>query len=92
MVPVTQNQPGVWREIEAPENFWGVERDPSSPPQQQPLSPKASNLYQVEDVDAGEELNAPTTFDTTVGGRFHVVEAPPPVKKIRRGGNIFKKA
>ena len=41
------------REIEALENFWGVERDPSSPPQQQPLPQEAGNITQEEDVDVG---------------------------------------
>ena len=91
MVPVTHNQLGLWREIEALENFWGVERDPSSPPQQQPLSPEAGNITQEEDVDVGEELNVPTCV-TPESGSFTALEAPPPVKKIKRDKNIFKKA
>ena len=92
MVPITQNQLGVWREIEALENFWGVERDPASPPQQQPLSPEAGNITQEEDVDVGEELNKSTTCVTPEGGSFYALGAPPPVKKIKTDKNIFKKA
>ena len=90
MVPITHNQLGVWREIEAPENFWGVERNSSSSPQQQPLSPEAGNITQEEDVDVGEELNVPTTIVTMESGRFTVLEAAPRVKKIKRDKNILK--
>ena len=80
MIPITQNQLGVWREIEALEKFWGVERDPSSTPQQQPLTPEPGNITQ-EDVDVREELKVLTTIVTPEGGRFTVLEAPPPMKR-----------
>ena len=90
-VPISQKQLGVWRGIEALGNFWGVERDASSPPQQQqPLSPEAGNITQEEDVDVGEELNVPTTIVNPEGGRFTVLEAPPPVKKIKREKHFQK--
>ena len=92
MLPITQNQLGVWSEIGALENFWGVERDPASPPQQQPLSPEAGNITQEEDVDVSEELNVSTTCVTPKGGSFTALEAPPPVKKTKTDTNIFKKA
>ena len=92
MVPITQNQLGVWREIEALENFWGVKRDPSSPPRQQPLSPEGGNITQEEDVDVGEELNVPTTCVTPEGGSFTAFHRQQPLKNIKRDKNIFKKA
>ena len=52
----------------------------------------SSNITQEEDVDVSEELNVPTTIVTPEGDRFTVLEAPPPVKKIKRDKNIFKKA
>ena len=92
MVPITRNQLGVWREIEALENFWGDERDLSFPQQQQPLSPEEGNLTEEDDVDVGEELNVLTTLVTPEGDRFTVLKSPPPVKKIKRDKNIFKKS
>ena len=92
MVPITQNQLGVWREIEALENFWGVERDPSSPPKQQPLSPEEGNITQEEDVNVDEELNVPTTNVTPEGRRFTVSKAPPPVKKKKKRQKHFQES
>ena len=81
MVPITNDQLGVWRENEPLEAFWVVERDPSSPTLQ-PASPVAGNITQDEDIDVGD-LSAQTTIVTPEGSRFSVVEAPPPqVKKM----------
>ena len=91
MVPITQNQLGVWREIEALENFWGVERDPSSPPQQQPLSPEAGNVTQEEDVDVGDELNVPTIIVTPEGDRFCFESAATSEKDKKRTKTVSKK-
>ena len=91
MVPITNNQLGVWRVIKSLEAFWGVERDPFFllP---QPSSPDSCNVTQDEETDVGEELTVHTSVVTAEGSRFSVLEAPPPlVKKIERDKNISKK-
>ena len=91
MVPITQNQLGVWREMEALENVWCVERDPSSPTQQQPLSPEAGIINQ-EHIDVGEELNVPTTCVTPEGGSFTVFGSATTSEKLKKRQKRFQKS
>ena len=78
MVPITNNQLGVSREIDSLKAFWRLERDPPSPPQ--PASPEA-DVTQDKDIEVDEELIVPTTLVTPQGNRFIVLEAPPPPVK-----------
>ena len=69
-----------------------MERDPCLPTSQ-PASTEAGNVTQDEDIYVGEELTVHTTIITLEGSGFSVADAPkPPVKKIGRDKDIFKKA
>ena len=80
MVPITENQLGVWREVDSLEDFWGVEHDPASP------SPQMSPEVCTKDDDVtkrGDDLATspqPVTPDSTRAAVFE----PPPVKKAKK--------
>ena len=68
LVPITNNQLGVRREIELLEAFRGVEWDPSSTTPQT-ASPVACNITQDEDIDVGEELTVRTIVTRDGSGK-----------------------
>ena len=92
MFAITKNQWGVSLDVASLEAFWGVEWEPSGRRDNHRLQNRTT-LPMSRHRCGGKELTNHTTVVTGEPNKFGSLEALlPPVKKIRRDGNVFKKA
>ena len=79
IVPMRNNQLGLWREIDSLENLWEVEHDPASPSPQ--VSPEVVVCTEDDDeVAKDDDVTKSPQFVMPDSTRTAVLE-PPPVKK-----------